>query len=211
MAGYDALEAEEASAPSGKRNSRGALVAAIALAAVLVAAFFGYRALGIPDSPAADIADRTEAAEASASDALMLSSFDSTVYTEYGDARKLSQIADGKPLVMNFWATWCPYCVQEMDDYQNIYDDYSDRVSFAFIDCADGTRETVEQGAGWLYENEYTLPAYFDTKQEAQYTFGATALPTTVVVSAEGEIMTITAGAIDPDLMRSALDSLLEA
>lgn len=158
------------------------------------------------DSPATGATDATPATKGP-----MLADYDVTVYTEFGDARTLTQIANGKPLVMNFWATWCPYCVQEMDDYQHIYDDYADRVSFAFIDCADGQRETVDDGARWLFDNEYTLPAFYDTTQQAQYAFGASALPTTVVVSAEGEILTVSAGAIDADLMRSALDSLLGA
>ncbi|MBQ3301094.1 MAG: hypothetical protein IJH04_02870, partial [Eggerthellaceae bacterium] len=84
------------------------------------------------------------------------------------------------------------------------------RVSFAFIDCADGTREKVADAAAWLRDNGYdVLPAYYDTELRAAYTFGAMQLPTTVVVAADGEILAIQAGAIDPALMRSALDSLI--
>ena len=140
----------------------------------------------------------------------MLADYDATVYTETGTPFAISKIADGKPLVINFWATWCPYCIQEMPDYLDIYRDYGDRVSFAFVDCADGTRETVDKAAAWLTDNGFAdLPAYYDTKQEAQYMYGATSLPTTVVISSSGEVMTVSPGMIDPDLMRSALDSLL--
>ena len=140
----------------------------------------------------------------------MLADYDATVYTESGAPFAFSEIADGKPLVVNYWATWCPYCVKEMPDYLEIYRDYSGRVSFAFVDCADGKRETVDKAAAWLADNGFAeLPAYYDVESEAQYLYRVTSLPTTVVVSASGEVMTVSPGTIDPDTLRSALDSLL--
>ena len=189
-----------------KHGVRGAVIAIVALAAVLAIGTVAYNALGGAGAPT----QYDSAQEAATGDAQYLADFDATVFDEYGDARTLTALADGKPFVMNFWATWCPYCVQEMDDYQAIVDDYDGRVSFAFIDIADGTRETVDDATAWLYKNEYHLPAYYDTRLEAMRAYGATSLPTTVVVAADGEIMTISAGRIDPQLMREALDSLLE-
>jgi len=130
------------------------------------------------------------------------------VLSALGDSTSLVKIADGKPLVINFWATWCPYCIQEMDDFQAIYDDYGDWVNFAFVDATDGVRETIEDARAWIEGHDYTLPFYFDTHYEAAGGFGVQAFPTTVVVAANGDILTISAGRIDPDLMRSALDSL---
>ena len=153
----------------------------------------------------------TNPSDASAEQLPRLTDYDATVYTENGDARTLTQIADGKPLVINFWATWCPFCIEEMGDFQQIFNDYEGRVSFAFIDCVDGSRETVDDGAKWLFENGYTLPAYYDTTSEAVYSYGASALPTTVLVAANGDIMDITPGRIDATLVRDALDKLVEA
>lgn len=205
----------EANSGSGGPPKKGVVIAIAALVVVLVAGFAAYQLLiGQAGGRAALQAQPGAAAGAGAgaggSEAPYLADYDATVYTIEEAPVALTQIADGRPLVMNFWATWCPYCIQEMDDYQAIYDDYKDRVSFAFIDCADGVREKPYDAALWLVDNGYDdLPAYYDTTQEAMYAFGASALPTTVVVAADGEIMTISAGAIDPSLMRSALDSLL--
>ena len=202
-AAQPAATAQPAAAqPQGARSpKRGPLVALACLVVVVVAAFVGYNALsaqaaGEAGSAGTAGAQGSSAQQASKGSYPQLSDYDVTVFTEYGDARTLSFLADGKPLVLNFWATWCPYCVQEMGDYQEIYDDYAERVSFAFIDVADGKREKVEDAAEWLYDNDYTLPAYYDTTLKATYKYGATNLPTTAV--------------IDPDRLRAQLDELLE-
>lgn len=197
-----------------RSSKRGPIIALVALVIVLAAGFFAYDALSSShgqavSSASASAASEPEWAEPSGTGP-MLADYDATVYTETGTPLSFSKIADGKPLVINFWATWCPYCVQETPDYLDIYRDYEGRVSFAFVDCTDGSRETVDKAATWLADNGFgDLPAYYDTKSEAQYMYGASSLPTTVVVSAGGEVMTVSPGMIDPDLLRSALDSLL--
>lgn len=198
----------------------GPLATLLVLAVVLVLGFAGYTlAKGRYESRSQD-SEQLEQPDQSgrASDSgqspdestALLSDYDARVYTEQGDPATLSEIADGKPLVINFWATWCPYCVQELPDFQEIHRAYGDRVSFAFIDVADGTRETAEDAAAWLADNGFDdLPVYYDTDLEATTMYGARSLPTTVLVSADGEILAVSAGMIDPVLLRDALDSLV--
>ena len=207
---------QEAGGPTEPRSAnaskRGLLIALIALIVVLSIGFFAYNALSSTqgqDPSNTSVEVESEWAKPSGTGP-MLDDYDAVVYTEADTPIAFSQIADGKPLVVNFWATWCPYCVREMPDYLEIYRDYKDCVSFAFVDCADGRRETVDKAAAWLSNNGFSeLPAYYDTELEAQYMYGATSLPTTVVVSASGEIMTVSPGTIDPNVLRSAFDSLL--
>lgn len=199
-------------------SKRGVLIAALALAVVLVVGVFAYNTVVSttgtrPEARTAQESSQTAgqgtASGTSQGNRRMLADYDAEVYTRDGTPVRMTDIADGKPLVVNFWATWCPYCIQEMGDFQKIYDDYGDRVSFAFVDCADGKRETVEAAAAWLQDNGYDLPDYYDTTQKCQLAFGASALPTTAVVAADGEIVAVSAGAIDPALMRGALEQLL--
>ena len=187
-----------------EKRKTGLVIAIVALAAVLAIAVVAYNALAQSNA----LKDGTSAVTPS-DEAPRLEKYNPTVYTENNVPFLLTEIADGKPLVVNFWATWCPYCIQEMGDYQQLYNEYGNRVSFAFVDCVDGQRETVADGASWLAENGYTLPAYYDVDQDAVRDFGATSLPTTVVASADGEILAVTPGVIDPERMRAALDSLL--
>ena len=202
------METNDANQPAEQPRRREALVALIVLVAVIAAAFFAYQMLA---AQAHDSQPETRTTTTESSRELpKLSEFDATVYTESDEGRLLTEIADGKPLVMNFWATWCPYCVNEMGDYQEIYDEYGDRVSFAFIDVADGKRETVQKASDWLADNGYRLPAYYDTSLNAMYKYGATNLPTTVIVARNGDILDVSAGAIDPKAMRSTLTELVE-
>ena len=213
-------------------NRRGLVLSLFALVAVLAVAFVGYNVLRqhtAGTQPAAQTATAEQSAtepeqdaaepEQSADDAAgpapeqdapLLADYDATVYTQDGEAVTLTQIAGGMPLVINYWATWCPYCIEEMPDLQAIVHDYDGRVAFAFIDAADGQRETVEIASTWLSENGFDdLPAYYDTDYAAVSAMGVRAFPTTVVVSASGEIAAYAAGMVDPNALRTLLDELL--
>ena len=197
-------------------NKRTILVTALLLVALLGLGPWAYRALAsrvAPDEPTATAETTDTATETSAEDiaesAPLLADHDATVYLENGDAVTLTQLADGKPLVINFWATWCPYCVDELPDFQRIVADYGDEVNFAFIDYTDGRTETVAIASTYLYENGFDdLPAYYDVDFAASAEYGVSSLPTTVVVNAEGEIVGIAVGAIDPAQLRAVLDEL---
>ena len=192
---------------SKKNPSKGGVIAAVViLVAVLLLAWVGYGMLS------GQTGERGGASANSATqeqDALQLALFDATVYDDDNAPVTLTALAEDKPLVINFWATWCPYCLQEMDDFQEIYDDYKDKVNFAFVDATDGHRETVDMARAWMADNGYTLPVYYDTDLEAVSSFGLQAYPTTVVVSAQGEVLAISSGVIDPDRLRAGLDSLV--
>ena len=193
------------------------VLCALALAASVMLFGCGQTQTDTGDEPFADSTEVTEVTDGTdetpadnGDEDLTISEMDATVYTKRGKAKKLSEIADGKPLVINFWASWCPYCIDEMPDFQHICREYNKKISFAFVDVADGDSETVEDAKAWLKEQEINdLPVYFDTKLEASTAFGAYALPTTALVSADGEIISISAGRIDPARMRLALEELV--
>lgn len=204
---------------SDKGKKRGAIVAGVVLILVVGLAVVAYgklapKRVAMSDDTGSIAASASSidssSTSASAQDTPLLADHDATVYTALNEPLKLTDIANGRPLIMNFWTTWCPYCVQEMPDYQQIYNEYKDRVSFAFIDCVGSKGETAEKALDWLRENGCEdLPAYFDNNREATSTYGAWSLPTTVIISAQGEILDLSAGAINPDLMRRTLDTLV--
>ena len=173
------------------------------LALVLSVACVGCGSSAQQDDAAAATTTTSEASKQTLSD------LDATVYTSKDEALKLSEIADGKPLVVNFWATWCPYCVEELPDFQQVAADYADTVNFAFVDVLDDDDENVANTLAWLQENGFeNLPVYYD-KGDASRAFGVYALPLTVIISADGEVVTTNTGAMDASLLRGALNTLV--
>jgi thiol-disulfide isomerase/thioredoxin len=50
----------------------------------------------------------------------------------------------GKPVVVNFWATWCPPCKSELPHFEKLYKELGDKVEFMMVDMTDGRRETAD-------------------------------------------------------------------
>ncbi len=132
---------------------------------------------------------------------------DVTLYDGEGNAVMLSSFI-GKPLVINFWATWCGYCVMEMPAFQKAYESLGDEVTFLMMNMTDGQRETVEKAKSFLEKNAYTFPVLYDTSQEAAYTYGVYSLPMTLFVSADGVPVAYANGAISEDLLYKGLEMI---
>lgn len=113
---------------------------------------------------------------------------DFEVLDENGNTVKLSDFR-GKPVVLNFWATWCPPCKAELPDFNQAAKDRADEVSFLMVNLTDGQNETVEGVKAFVLSNGYTFPVYFDTKYSAANAYRVSSIPTTYFISAEGEIV----------------------
>ena len=99
------------------------------------------------------------------------------VETNKGNAFDLSKT--NKPVLINFWATWCPPCRAEMPGLQNLYEEFGQKMDFVMIDCGE-TKETVQD---FLIENEiYTFPIGYDTDNTYGFKFNITSIPTTCIV-----------------------------
>lgn len=134
---------------------------------------------------------------------------DFTVYDVDGKEVYLSDMI-GKPVIINFWATWCTYCVQEMPDFEEKFKEYGDEIHFMMINVTDGTQETVESASAHVKEHKYTFPVYYDTTYDAtgQYTTGS--LPITYFIDAEGNFVAYGQGALDADTLQSGIDMLIK-
>lgn len=133
---------------------------------------------------------------------------DVKIYDSEGNAVQLSDFY-GKPIVMNFWATWCGYCKQEMPDFQSAYEEYGEDVEFLIINATDGVRETREKAAAYLEEEGHTFPAYYDEDRAAAYVYSVSSLPTTVLIDKEGRVAGYAPGLMQKEMLVQALDVLL--
>ncbi len=130
-------------------------------------------------SAPSDTAENGETAADTASDFTMLDM--------EGNEVKLSDFF-GTPIVLNFWASWCPPCKAELPDFEEACKRYEGKVTFLMVNLTDGQRETVEVAKSYIASQGYTFPVYFDTKYEAAYTYGVSSIPQTYFINADGSL-----------------------
>ena len=133
---------------------------------------------------------------------------DFTVYDLEGNAHKLSDFR-GKPVLLNFWASWCGPCQMEMPDFQKFYESHGDKVHFVIVNLTDGQQETVESASKFIAEKGYTFPVYYDTDIDAAVKYGVSAVPVSYFIDAEGEFVAWAQGALNADMLQQGMDMLL--
>ncbi len=131
-------------------------------------------------------------------------STDFTMYKPDGTPLKLSDLA-GQPIVLNFWATWCPPCRAELPDFQAAYETYGDRVTFVMLNVS----ESIETAQAFFAENGYTFPLYADLDDDASNAYGVTGIPTTIMYDAAGNILDSHIGMIDGNTLTEGINKLL--
>ena len=180
------------------KKKKTVLILMLALLAVLMAAYVLYDRLE----------QKTETQQLAQQQAAQtLPAPDFTVYDAQGNAVSLSDYF-GKPIVLNFWASWCGPCKMEMPDFDKAYQQLGDEVQFLMINVTDGSRETVEIASEFIQSQGYTFPVFYDTEIDASYAYGVRALPTTYFINADGDVVTGASGAISEDILMQGIDMI---
>ena len=113
-----------------------------------------------------------------------------------GTSITLSEL-QGKPVIINFWATWCGPCVKEMPAFERLKDDFGDKIGIIAVNCGDDAG-TVKD---FMEENGYTFPVVLDEEYSISMLYPTNSIPYTVVLDAEGKVTHISTGALDADTM----------
>lgn len=130
---------------------------------------------------------------------------DFTVENADGEDVKLSDYV-GKPIVLNFWASWCSPCKSEMPEFNEAWEELDGEVQFLMVNMTDGSRETVDTAKEYVEGQGFSFPVFFDTGSEAAMAYSAYSLPTTYFIDAEGYVVARAVGAIDRDTLQKGLD-----
>lgn len=181
------------------------------LALFIAVAVFAYNSLSerwrpetpvsIEDTPADDVADDVSEEEET------VAALDFTAYDNDGNAVKLSDYF-GKPIVLNFWASWCPPCKSEMPHFDEVYNELKDDVLFLMVDLVDGAQETEAKGKKYIADNGFTFPVLFDLDSDAAYTYAIRSIPTTIFIDKDGNIAAGVKGSIDEETLRKGIDMI---
>lgn len=131
---------------------------------------------------------------------------DFTVQDGSGKDVKLSDFK-GRPVVVNFFASWCPPCKAELPDFEKMYKEYGKSgVVFMMVDLTDGQRETKAIAQQFVKSNNYTFPVYYDIKSDAADTYNISSIPDTLFIDKDGNIVKSYVGAINEAVIKSNIE-----
>jgi len=116
----------------------------------------------------------------------------------------------GKPIVLNFWVSWCEISRDEMRNFETVYNESGDDVHIIKLNLFDHRecRETIEH---MLYANGYTMPIFFDDTGMAERLFGVRDVPFTVFIDANGRTVNSRTGFSSATLLRYGINQAIEA
>ena len=112
---------------------------------------------------------------------------------------------EGTPLVVNFFASWCPPCVREMPEFQDVFERLGGQVAFLGL-----SQDQSPQDALALVEaTGVTYDVGWDLDLEVYGATGSIAMPTTAFVSPSGELLDTFAGALDAEALAELIEDTL--
>lgn len=140
-----------------------------------------------------------------ANDELLVPDF--ALVSSTGETVRLSDY-EGQIVVLNFWASWCSPCREEMGDFQKLHDRFEEtgEAVLLLLNQIDGRNETTKSGVNYLKNNNYTLTNLFDYGQVGARIFGIPGLPTTVVIDKEGRLATHVVGGINEKIVLDMIE-----
>lgn len=169
-----------------------------------------------------NISDETEKVEdttTEGSDAKTIPAIDFTLTDQYGNEHTLSDYK-GKVVFLNFWATWCPPCKQEMPHIEELYQEYNlneEDVVFLGVtnpksdEYPNNQDESKEEITAFLEENGYTFPTVFDETGKILQSYYISAFPTTFMIDKEGNVAGYVPGMMTKDIMTNVINQVLDS
>lgn len=139
---------------------------------------------------------------------------DFTLTDQYGNMHTLSEYK-GKVVFLNFWATWCPPCKQEMPDIQELYEELGENSEDVIIlgvanprtkEYPNNQDKDVEYVKQFLTDNGYTFPVVMDETGDVLKQFGISAFPTTFMIGTDGNVFGYVSGGLTKSMMENIID-----
>ena len=111
-----------------------------------------------------------------------------------GNVHRLSELK-GKVVVIDFWGTWCPGCVEEMPTLQRLYEVYRSNPRVAFVIVSQN--DTPAKVKAFVEKNHLTMPIYYIGSNQPPKPLAPSAWPATYLVSPDGMLRGVHLGGAD--------------
>ena len=140
------------------------------------------------------------------------------LYDQYGKKHSLEEYK-GKVVVINFWATWCGYCVRELPEFEKVYKEFGSNKKDVVILGVAGpkTKENpnnvdVEKDKiiSFLKKKNVTYPTLMDEAGKSFDDYGVKYFPTTYVINKNGYLEGFVNGAISGEQLKNAINDTLK-
>jgi thiol-disulfide isomerase/thioredoxin len=117
----------------------------------------------------------------------------------------LSQLR-GKPVVINFWASWCPPCTDELPYFERIKAVYGERVRIITVDW----NEDPNAAAQYLRSQHLDLPVVSDRQSKIYAAYSLSEVPDTVVLDASGNVSYVSVGGLSWSELTAAVERVVQ-
>ncbi|PKM55121.1 MAG: hypothetical protein CVV00_05295 [Firmicutes bacterium HGW-Firmicutes-5] len=123
-----------------------------------------------------------------------------TLTSSTGEAISLSDYR-GKIVFLNFWTTWCKYCLEEMPDFQEAYEKYGDDLQILLVNVT--TDENTDRAGviDWYEQFDYTMPMVLDEDGDVTSQFTIPGYPTTYFIDRDGSVIAYYPGLMSTELI----------
>jgi cytochrome c biogenesis protein CcmG/thiol:disulfide interchange protein DsbE len=186
------------------RQQRRALIAA-AGAVVVVGAGIGIAvAVGTGDDPTTTAASSQPSGAASSAGEQGVGPLPDLEFTRFrtGETDRLGAY-EGRPLVINFWASWCAPCLAELPRFEHVYLAHKDEVAFLGLNLQDSPASAQQVVA----DTDLSYPLGIDPQGRLFQALGGFGMPTTLFVTADGTVLERHTGEISAEQLVDKLET----
>ncbi len=154
-----------------------------------------------------DVSSALQVVEKSNFDASAYSGPDFTLATSDGSTMTFTDfLGRGKPVVVNFWGTWCPPCRREMPEFVRIYEEYQSQ-GLQLVGIA--LRDTPDKINSYTSQNGINWPMVIGNLETAKAFGNINAVPTTIFFDSQGSELSRNVGPISYDKFKEQIESAL--